>query len=209
MDEPLRDELRAYYDQDVARRDDGAYPAWKVTERAAFLARLRAEGRRSLLEIGAGTGRDALFFQERGLTVTCVDYSPAMVAACRAKGLDARVMDFWRPTLPPASFDALYALNCLLHVPTTELAGALERLSDLLPPGGLFYLGVYGGVAREGRFARGPEQAPRFFAYHTDDFLRAAVAPWFTEVAFAAVAIGEADYHFQSLTLRRRPARDE
>jgi SAM-dependent methyltransferase len=73
------------------------------------------------LEIGAGTGNDGLYFQNNGLDVTCTDLSPDMVNLCREKGLKAYVMDFLSLDFPPGSFDAIYALNCLLHVPTREL----------------------------------------------------------------------------------------
>jgi SAM-dependent methyltransferase len=68
-------------------------PPWKLAERAAFLVR-QAEHCRRLLEIGAGTGQDAAFFAEHGLEVLATDLSLQMVARCRDKGLDARVLDF-------------------------------------------------------------------------------------------------------------------
>lgn len=204
MDDQALARLRAFYDGDVARRAGGDYPDWKREVRREFLDRLRAEGRARLLEIGAGTGRDSLFFQQLGLIVTGVDLSPAMVAACRAQGLDARVADMRHLDFPAASFDALYALNSLLHIPGAELPGVLARLHAVLAPGGLGFVGVYGGVEREGEIAQRPDQTPRFFAYHTDAALRAAVAPWFTEVAFAAIDVGEDEWHFQALTVRRR-----
>jgi len=63
-------------------------------------------GAASLLEVGAGTGQDSLYFQEQGLRVLCTDLSPAMVELCQAKGLDARIADFLSLDVPPASFDA-------------------------------------------------------------------------------------------------------
>lgn len=43
-----------------------------------------------------------------------------------------------------ASFDAVYARNCLIHVPNAELDGALAGIARVLRPEGLFYLSVYG-----------------------------------------------------------------
>ena len=73
---------------------------WKLDQRAAFLERLEAEGGGSLLEIGAGVGRDSLFFQNNCLEVTATDLSPEMVRFCREKGLNAHVMDFWKLDFP-------------------------------------------------------------------------------------------------------------
>lgn len=52
------------------------------------MERIRFDGRRSLVELGAGTGHDSLFFKEQGLDVVAIDISPRMVEHCRAKGLD-------------------------------------------------------------------------------------------------------------------------
>src|SRR4051812_45668868 len=84
--------LREAYDGRVAWRDGLSKQPWKVVERRAFRERL-APGAR-LLEIGAGTGQDSAYFREEGLTVVAVDLSAGMVERCRAKGIEAHVMDF-------------------------------------------------------------------------------------------------------------------
>src|ERR1700722_3394098 len=121
----IRGSLRSSYDAGAQRRDDQGKQAWKLAEREAFAATLAAEGLSGLLEIGAGTGQESLFFAGRGLQVVATDASPAMVARCAAKGLDARVMDFAGLDFPDASFDAVHAMNCLLHVPNAELPAVL------------------------------------------------------------------------------------
>ena len=161
--------LRKFYANDVERRDRVPKSDWKLAERRKFLAHLQKAGKNRLLEIGCGTGHDSLYFQSEGLTVTCTDLSPEMIARCQEKGLDAQVMDFRTPHFSPGSFDALYALNCLLHVPAKELPESLQTLSILLEPGGLFYLGLYGGEEKEGFFSSAPEQLPRFYSFHTHE----------------------------------------
>ena len=112
------DTLRAAYTRESAeQRENTQKEDWKIAERQRFVALLQQEGKKNLLEIGAGTGKDGLFFQQNGLRVICTDLSPDMIALCRAKGLEAYVMDFLHLDFAPASFDAVYALNCLLHVP--------------------------------------------------------------------------------------------
>ena len=87
----------------AAERDVREKEASKVDERRRFLDLLRNRGATSLLEVGAGTGHDSLYFQRQGLRVLCTDLSPAMVELCRAKGLDAQVADFLGLGVPPAS----------------------------------------------------------------------------------------------------------
>jgi SAM-dependent methyltransferase len=146
--------LREAYDGGAERRDVSGKASWKLVEREAFLRRLNAQGGGRLLEIGAGTGQDSVYFRENGLDVVAVDLAPAMVALCREKGVDAHVMDFLSLDFAPGSFDAVYALNCLLHVPNSDLPAVLEAIRAVTRPGGLFFLGVYGGgdVLGEGSF---------------------------------------------------------
>ena len=186
------------------QRDHAEKEAWKVAERQQFLALLQQEGKVTLLEIGAGTGKDSLFFRDNGLRVVCTDLSPAMVNLCREKGLEAHVMDFLNLDFPPASFDAIYALNCLLHVPTRDLPTVLRKLQDLLPSGGLFFLGLYGGVEFEGVREQDWHIPPRFFSQHTDEFMRHVTAPFFDLVSFKAIPLQSKLFHFQSMVLRRK-----
>jgi SAM-dependent methyltransferase len=195
--------LRAAYDGRAAWRDGLGKEPWKLAERQAFRDRL-APGAR-LLEIGAGTGQDSLYFQDEGFAVVAADLSPAMVEHCRAKGLDAHVMDFLRLDVPPASFDAVFTMNCLLHVPNRDLPAVLEAIRAVLRPGGLFLLGVYGGTeSAEGPVDHDDHVPPRFFSWRTDEQLLGFAAACFDVVDFHVVGEGRG-HRFQSLTLLRRP----
>ncbi len=196
------DRLRAAYDRAVDYRDELEKTSWKLAERAAFLDRLRAEGRTRLVEIGAGTGQDSEFFAANGVEVLATDLSPESVERCRRKGLNARTMDLRQPDLPTGSFDAAYSVNCLLHVPNTELAAALAAVASLLRPGGLLFLGLYGSdVAEEGIAPWDRHDPPRFFSWRTDEQIQRYAAESFEIVDFHTVLTD--DIHFQSLTLRR------
>ncbi|GIJ75986.1 hypothetical protein Xph01_04180 [Micromonospora phaseoli] len=135
--------LREAYDARAAQRDALTKEPWKLAERQAFRDRL-APGAR-LLEIGAGTGQDGVYFQQESFTVVATDLSPVMVEHCRAKGIEAHVMDFLHLDFPAGSFDAVFAMNCLLHVPNHDLPAVLAAIRAVLRPGGLFFVGVYGG----------------------------------------------------------------
>ena len=196
--------LRAAYDAKVAERDAREVEPWKHAERVRFLDLLRDEDRRTLLDIGAGTGVHAAFFQESGLGVTCVDLSQAMVERCRQRGLTAHNQDVLHLDLP-LQFDAAFAMNSLLHTPPADLSRALERVRAALVPGGIFYLGQYGGVAFDGPWLGDTYDPPRYFSRLTDAALRAAASKVFTVEEFRTIDVGApADFgHFQALLLRR------
>ena len=201
-------DLRAAYDRNAEERENREVALWKVEERQKFLALLQREGKKKLLEIGAGPGKHGKFFQDSGLEVTCTDLSPEMVRLCREKGLTAYAMDFMNLDFPQQSFEAVYALNCLLHVPKDDLSSVLSNIQALLEPGGLFYVGIYGGVERAGVFPEDHHQPKRFFSYLTDAQLRSFTAQFFKEIYFKPILLegdfkGEPGFHFQSMILRR------
>ena len=198
------DDLRQSYDRQAEERDKRAISAWKIEERARFLSLLQAERKRTLLEIGAGTGWHGKFFQESGLSVVCTDLSPENVRLCRAKGLTAYAMDFLRLDFPEGSFDAVFALNCLIHVPRQDLPRVLGAIRSVLKPGGLFYLGMYGGKEHQGVWPQDWYEPKRFFCFHTDDQIRRITSEFFEVLRFKRIALDEDDFHFQSLILRRK-----
>jgi SAM-dependent methyltransferase len=205
VEDELRAGLRESYSRKAWERDLDAIQPWKAEERRLFLALLQDEGRHTLLELGAGSGKDGVFFRDQGLDVVCSDLSPEMVALCREKGLAACVMDLADLDFPPGTFDAVYALNCLLHVPDRELPGVLRRVRAVLRPDGLFYLGVYGGRDHEGVWEDDPYEPKRFFSFRTDTRMREIVAGSFEVCSFRRIALeGRTDgLHFHSLILRK------
>jgi SAM-dependent methyltransferase len=199
----VRANLRRAYDGAADRRDRQVKQPWKLAERAAFLRRLQQTGCTRMLEIGAGTGQDSVFFASHGIEVVATDLSAAMVARCRAKGLDARVMDFSQLDFQAESFDAVHAMNCLLHVPNAELPAVLASIARVLRPGGLFFLGVYGNERAEEGLADSDDHVPaRFFSWRTDEQIVQFASELFDIVDFHVAQAGT-QYAFQSLTLRR------
>jgi SAM-dependent methyltransferase len=192
--------LRTAYDGRAEWRDQQEKAPWKLAERQQFLGRLLDDGGGRLLEIGAGPGHDSAYFASHGLQVVATDLSPAMVALCRRKGLDAHVMDFLHLDFPAGFFDAVYALNCLLHVPNADLPRVLAAVRAVLRPGGWLYLGVYGGNGGEGTSRNDLHEPARFFSWRTDEQIRQFVTQYFTLFDFHVIAPGR--MHFQSLTLR-------
>jgi SAM-dependent methyltransferase len=197
--------LRAAYDAHALERDADAREPWKDAERAGFLAALQQDEKHSLLEIGSGPGRDALFFQAHGLQITCIDLSPANVALCRQKGLTAHIMDMRALTFPEASFEAVYAMNSLLHLAKAELPGVLAGMEKMLKPNGLGYIGVYGGYDHAGIWELDRYTPQRFFSFFTDEAIQRAAAEYFEIQSFHTVEHDPGGrLHFQSLLLRKK-----
>ena len=205
MYDELIESLRQAYDESAVERDKRGRGGWKVVERHAFLELLQQEEKRNLLEIGAGPGIDSRFFQENGLQVVATDLSPQMVELCHEKGLEAYVMDFKNLDFPEEHFDAVYALNCLLHVPKSDLPEILLTIKRLMKPAGLFYLAVYGGMESEGVFEDDHHWPKRFFSFYTDEQMMELAGSVFEIHDFKVIMPEEVSegLHVQRLILRK------
>ena len=59
----MKDKLREAYNKNARLRDKNAVQEWKKEERSLFLSLLLQEQKETLLEIGAGPGKDSAYFQ--------------------------------------------------------------------------------------------------------------------------------------------------
>lgn len=201
-----RDLVRSY-DADAAARDGRGEPEWRNEHRRRFTAAMRAEDKNRLLEIGAGSGHSAVFFVAEGFTVIATDLSPGNVARCRAKGLDARVGDFYDLDFPDGSFDAIWAMSCLMHAPDADLPEIFDELARVLVAGGIAMIGLWGGLGTAGVWEGDDHVPPRFYALRTDDQVRTAFAEAFVIERFDSISSpsdSHSDAHYQLLQVRKR-----
>jgi SAM-dependent methyltransferase len=204
MYEKIISDLRQSYDRMVEERERKDVTPWKDRERNHFLSLVLDEGTSRLLEIGAGTGLHGKFFQDHGMQVVCMDLSLGMVKRCAEKGLETYLMDFLHLAFPQESFEAVFSMNCLLHVPKDYLPQALKEIHRVLRRKGLFYWGQYGGVDRDGVYEGDHYEPKRYFSFLTDELLMIMAQENFEVVVFKTIELEEEeDFHFQSLVLRK------
>ena len=206
MESDFKVHIKQFYDQEAAYRDSNTVrTAWKARIRQEVLDQAKAEGKESLLELGAGVGYDSQFFQLGGLRVTAVDLSGEMVARCREKGVEAYELDFCQLSSLERTFDCIYTLNALLHVPAEELRQVLAEIDAVLNPDGLVYIGVYSGEDQIRWLSNEKiSSISRFFMFYAADTLQTALKEFFDVLRFETYPVGEADDHFHSILLRKR-----
>ncbi|WP_420645492.1 class I SAM-dependent methyltransferase [Candidatus Leptofilum sp.] len=120
----------------------------------AFMAEWEPKG--TVLDVGCGQGRDALFLAKQGYQVTGIDNSKLgisqMLATAEGHGLSLNgiVADFYDYTFNQ-SFDVI-VLDSILHFQKKDFAkemGLLTTLSGHLNPGGLFCCFIHQSKAKE------------------------------------------------------------
>ena len=153
------------YEKHAHQRESSTTDKFKERERSEFLKLLKAERRKTILEIGCGPGRDAQFFQSQGLQALAVDNAPTMVKLTAEKGVPAQVLDCYDLDQIDDTFDAVYTLNCLLHIPKKDIDHIFSLIATRLNGNGLMYLGLWGGENFEGILEQDTYEPKRFFSF--------------------------------------------
>lgn len=129
----------AAYGEQIAQHFDAVYDGLPTVPAVLALAALAGEG--PVLDLGAGTGRVAIPLAERGLAVTALELSPAMIGVLRSKAGDLRLTvvegDMSAFSLPQR-FSLIYCIDSTLSMlPSAEAQRAcLERCAAHLAAGG-------------------------------------------------------------------------
>ena len=102
-----------------------------------------------VLDLGCGSGRDTLWLEEAGFGVTMLDGSMQM---CRLAEIhtDHEVLHMTFDEMDfQEVFDGIWACASLLHVPSDEMDGILEKVTAALKPGGYLYMSYQYGDGEE------------------------------------------------------------
>lgn len=139
-----------FFDWDIIYRE--GTPPWETGVPAAELVRAVEEGMilpGTVLEIGCGTGADAVYLVKRGFEVTAVDSSPTAVERARVRAeqenalprfITADIFEF-APTA--GQFDFVYDAGLYHYIRLTDLNKYLDVLWRVTRPGS-FYMTLAG-----------------------------------------------------------------
>jgi SAM-dependent methyltransferase len=129
-----------------------------------------------ILDLGCGSGHDAVLFARLGFRVTGVDATPEFIARARERARSLRKprpvffrgdMLTWRAK--PSSFEAIWANASLIHARKDRLPALLRRIRRTLVPGGVLAATIHNGRTEA---VSGRTWIPgRFFASYLKDEL--------------------------------------
>jgi len=170
-----------YYEQNAQDFFDGTVEVDMSVLYDRFLPLVPEGG--SILDAGCGSGRDALFFKNKGYKVTAFDASETLCKlASELLNQTVECMRF-NEIKRQGEFDAVWACASLLHVSRAEISDSISALIDSLKPDGVMYCSFKLGDEER-------ESGGRFFTDMTDDGFRslmneinpeAEVETWITE----------------------------
>jgi ubiquinone/menaquinone biosynthesis C-methylase UbiE len=134
------DQLAAEYDRVWTRSAVGSLQREAVWRHIGALF----EPGSFILDLGCGTGEDAVRLMQAGLRVRAIDASPEMVRIARDRGVDAEILSIEDCSLLYESFDGILsnfgALNCVADIESLR-----EPLARLVRPGGYLAICSIGG----------------------------------------------------------------
>lgn len=112
----------------------------------------------SVLDVGAGSGRDAAWFASRGHDVVAVEPSARMREQARIRHgsssirwLDDRLPALEKVLQSKCSFDLVWVSAVWHHVPAGQRARAFRKLVSVLSPGGSMMVSLRQGAPAPGR----------------------------------------------------------
>ncbi len=169
---------------------------------AQYVATLVEPGR-TLVDLGCGNGRDAVFFAGLGLRVLAMDLSETAIAALQARGVEnARFLcgDFVSsPEHTPGRYDYAYSRFSLHAVNRNQERLLLQTLHRALKPGGKLFIEVRS--VHDPLYGRGKPLERNAFFYDNHyrrfvelDELTAALEEFGYRVEYAVESTGFAPY---------------
>lgn len=160
--------IRAY--NRIAREYARANKTYSFWRRELEALRKFSPGKK-VLEIGCGAGRDAKVFLDDGFDYLGVDASSGLLHIAKQVNPTGmfRLMNYYDLRFPPNSFDGVWSMATLLHVPKKKLPKVLKPIRKLLRPSGVFVVsmkeksGVDESVVTHDKYGG----VTRFFSFYT------------------------------------------
>lgn len=122
-----------------------------------------------ILDIGCGSGRDAEYFLNKGLDVIGIDLSNRFIEISQAKVPKAKFikMDMRNINFPVNSFDGIWSMASILHIPKLEVKDTIIKFREVLKTNGIIYISVKLGEGE--RFVKKDRYKglEKFFAFYT------------------------------------------
>ena len=164
-----------WYDQNAKvwakSRKGTSEPSFWAKEYAYFKGLQKYQGK--LIEIGSGSGREAIEWIQMGYEYTGIDTSSTLIQIAKQTeplGHYYHTSVYEMPFLPN-TFDAFSSWAMLPHVPKERIELALDAIENVLKPKALGFIAM-----REGTEEKQESETGRWFSYYTESEFRTILA---------------------------------
>ena len=169
----MNDQMKSAYDTiaaEFARQNEALPPA---LESLALKVIELGGASPHILDVGCGAGRDMAWLEAHGAIVTGIDLSSGMLAEAKNRVRGTLLeMDMRNLGFPDGSFDVVWSIASLLHIPKAEASGVIGEFNRVLRPGGYLVLSLQEGAGEQWESSYlYPEYAgvERFFARYSPE----------------------------------------
>jgi SAM-dependent methyltransferase len=175
-----RTALRKAYDQvadTYGTKRNPRYDAFRDSVLAWFADEVRPVAT-DVADLGSGPGHECVFLADAGLRPLAVDFSAAMTAQCRGRGVRSAVMDLYTLGLTEGHFGGVLMSFSLLHIPKSDATSIVGGAARALRPGGTLLVLLFEG-AGEGPRVQDVRKfgTARWFSYYQQNELRGLFGP--------------------------------
>lgn len=202
IDRATMADLRAYYEREAELGRRGPVRANRLRARNEFIELLEREGRRRVLDLGAGPGIDVVGFVEAGIICVGLDLAVGNSRLAASRGLHVITGSMAAPPFVSGSFDAGWSMSTFMHVPRADAADVAREMVAPLQAGAPLMVGLWGGPQRDEVDTTQLEGEQRLFSLRSTelnlDLLSAAGATEHIETW----DVGPDDWEYQLFLIR-------
>lgn len=161
------------YDACASEISDFSFPRLPQYQLNQFISNLSKNAK--VLDVGCGCGRDVSYLMEEQYDVIGVDLSKGMIneAKKRVEGGNFILMDMLDLKFDKESFDGIWCMASLDHIPKDIVPGVVGKLYDLLSDKGVLYLSVPEGEDEGTVDYEKSGNMSRFCAHYNQEELKA------------------------------------
>lgn len=200
----IEKELRVYYE---AEAEAGLRPAHGDRRRLiceSFASRVANEGRRTVLDVGAGPASDHAAFAVFGIGYFGVDLAVANGVIAAEIGQVVVPASLFNLPFGGATFSSGWSMSTFQHVPDPDIDAALDEFTRVLVPGAPVTIGLWGGRDEiiESVSSTTGLGLPRHFTLRTHDRIRSILSRHLVVESDEVFAAGPSDWEYHVATAR-------
>ncbi len=195
-------DLRSYYEAEAEQRVRGTLRGRRVGLVADFIRVLEREGRRSVIDVGAGPGLDGEHFVAAGMEYVGIDLALGNARLAAERGVTVLHADLRALPFREHAFQAAWSMSTLMHLSAESVGVAVRQMADVLEPGSPMVVGVWGGDHGDVVSENGIPGQRRLFSLRSLDQNAALLASGGTIESTTTWDLGDDEWEYQLFRLR-------